>query len=247
MGVKPIIEMRELCGHDEQFVSDSSTLTAINLLGKLLGEENESVDVSALTPWDRDLLLAQVYLRTYGHKVKSSVKCSACSEMFDIDFDLSALIDSIAPSKSLTEIQGFENGVFKLKNGRKFRLVTGHDELAVLGVESEVAGKQLVESCVLDDKGALSIEEVAEIQNTISYFAPIVDLDVDAECPECSHKQAFNYNLQSYLLTAIKQDKKLLVQEIHMLASSYGWGLQDILGLPRTERKALVSFIDAGY
>ena len=246
MSGESVVRIRELCGHDEQFVSDSSTSTALNLLHKLLHDLAPDFDVFALTPWDRDLLLAQVYFRTYGQQVKSSVTCKQCSEKFDLDFNLLELIDSIRPGKLPDKVESLGSGIFKTVAGRKFRLITGHDELAVIGKGETEAQKELVESCMLDDDN-LSDEEIYEIQEAMAALAPIVDLDIDAKCPECHFEQVFHYNLQSYLLRAIRQEKNLLVREIHMLASSYNWGLQDILSLSRTERKSLASLIEADY
>jgi hypothetical protein len=40
-------------------------------------------------------------------------------------------------------------------------------------------------------------------------------------------------------------DRRQLVQEIHLLASAYGWSLSEILNLTRGQRRAFVALVDA--
>ena len=55
--------------------------------------------------------------------------------------------------------------------------------------------------------------------------------------------QIFHFNLQEYLLTSLTKEKDNLVAEVHMLARFYGWGLNEILELPRSSRKSYVALM----
>ena len=75
-------------------------------------------------------------------------------------------------------------------------------------------------------------------------IAPLVDLELDAQCPECGESQQVYFDLQYYLLSAIGRGRAQLMREIHTLASAYGWSLSDILGLPRSQRRILAGLVD---
>jgi hypothetical protein len=76
-------------------------------------------------------------------------------------------------------------------------------------------------------------------------LSPVVNLELDAKCPECGDEQTIQFDLQRFVLTALVNDRRRLLHEIHMLASAYSWSLSEILNLPRSQRRGFVSLVDA--
>jgi hypothetical protein len=74
---------------------------------------------------------------------------------------------------------------------------------------------------------------------------PVLDVDVDAACPDCGGSQSVRFDLQSHLLRSLAHEKRFLVREVHLIATAYGWGHGEILGLTRQERRAFTSLIMA--
>ncbi len=72
----------------------------------------------------------------------------------------------------------------------------------------------------------------------------MLDLEVDAPCPECGHANTLHFGIQQMLLGALTGERPRLLGEVHVLARAYGWGLGDILGLPRVDRRAFVGLIE---
>ena len=66
-------------------------------------------------------------------------------------------------------------------------------------------------------------------------------------CPECGYEQPVHFNLQSFVLGALLNEHSRLVYEVHHLAKAYGWTLDDILNLPRSQRKACVELIASEF
>jgi hypothetical protein len=85
----------------------------------------------------------------------------------------------------------------------------------------------------------------ASVVDALEAVAPVLDLDIGTACPECGARQSVHFDVQFYLLRAIAQERPLIAREIHRIASAYGWSLQEILGLRRSERRQFVELIES--
>ncbi|HMG73689.1 MAG TPA: hypothetical protein VK582_09320 [Pyrinomonadaceae bacterium] len=243
------VQLRELNGFDEQSVCRTDTATAISLLDRLLmrgaGSVSEDFKAINLTASERDRLLACVYEQTFGPRIESTSYCNLCQSPFDLTFTIESLLAAFDPSSSSTATATPErDGAFRLPGGLRFRLPTGADELAAAGLPLKEAELVLLKRCVLDSEEDIDPEAV---QQAMSDLAPVLDVDLNAECPECGAKQSVRFDVQFYLLRALEQQRKQIAREVHRLAVAYGWSLNEILGLSRSQRKAFVEFIEAEF
>lgn len=243
-----LLRLRELAGFDEQMVTDTHTATAIELLDRLAspvaGSDGAPWTAAALTASDRDRLLAQVYADNYGRKVQSTARCGHCASLFDLEFDIHKLmrvLDAPAPVMA----QPLADGTFRHHSGIRFRLPTGEDEIAVTNHAAAEAAHALLQRCLVEDPGTLSEEALAAVEEAMEEVGPVLDLDLDAKCPECGKQQPVHFSVQFYLLRAIEQGWKQAAREVHLLARAYGWSLPEILDLPRSQRRTLVELIEA--
>ena len=244
---------RELTGIEEQSISSTTTADAIQLLQELLVESHPSSlkrqELPMLSAWDRDRMLATVYMRIYGQRIESTVSCEHCHEKFDLDFSLPDLLESLNPEKThMAEVQAGQDGTYSLSDGLQFRLPTGEDEIAVMGLAQEEAEQELLRRCILNASEDFDFQNRAgEIEAVMEAIAPLINLELDAQCPECGQEQQVHFDLQHFLLSALSGERAQLMQEIHTLASNYGWSLTDILNLPRSQRRSLANLVGDDY
>ncbi len=104
------------------------------------------------------------------------------------------------------------------------------------------AERVLYELCLVTSEPAVSLEA---LNDALEAIAPILYLELDARCPECGQPNAVYFDIQSFLLGALLQERKVLLSEVHRIAVAYGWGLDAILSLKRSERRSYVAFIEA--
>jgi hypothetical protein len=234
--------LRELCGADEEAVSGRGTLAALRLLDRLLadgpGASLRAGGAAAATVTERDLLLAHVYCAAFGARIEATLRCAGCGEPFDLDFSLDDLVAGVvaAPGAGCAVAEG----VYAAPDGRTFRLPTGEDELAVLGLAPEEAARELLRRCVVaGDPGG----DEAALVEAMERAGPVLDLDLAAACPECGGEQAVRFALQDYLLATLERDGRKLAHEVHALAAAYSWGLGEILSLRRRRRQALAALV----
>ena len=242
--------LREITGAEEQSITSTTTADAIRLLGGLLVDNQPGSlrpeELSGLHAGDRDRMLAEIYQRIYGQRVQSTVDCGQCGEAFDLDFSLSDLLQSLHSAELPEPVEQFDDGSYALADGLRFRLPTAEDEYAVMGLAPEDAESELLRRCIQAMPEDFDPEESAErVQAAMESVAPIVDLELDARCPECGNEQQVHFDLQNFLLSSLVTERGKLMTEIHSLASSYGWSLADILNLPRSQRRSLAGLIEA--
>jgi hypothetical protein len=239
------VGIRELTGHDERFVCDTSTSTAIGLIDRV-------VDTSGGAPWrsaaeltasDRDRLLAAIYRLTYGARVESTSRCIGCGSQFDLSFSLDDLMAAVQRAPTAGAAEELPDGTFRSGDGVRFRLPTGRDELAVAALPASEAARALLDRSVIE--GPPASDALVAVEELIEEVAPVVALDLDTRCPECGGAQAVRFDMQYYLLRLLEQERSRTAREIHRIAQSYGWSLDETLGLRRSERRLFVMLIEA--
>lgn len=241
------IFLRDLCGKDEQRITGTKSIDAIRLLDGIIVNgidfEKAEIKASKFTIPDRDRILAAIYINTYGTKIDTTASCTNCNKRFDIDFSLDTLMNSINPEQNFKFSVKDSVCIFSFNNKFKFRLPTGEDELAVLGIAPDAAQKELLLRCLVEGNEK---EAQQSLQQAMHDLAPLIDLNFDVQCPECENVQDLHFNIQQYLLSSLLQEQKQLVFEVHRLATAYNWGLNEILELPRSIRRSYVSILDSG-
>lgn len=234
---------RELCAHDELSITEIGTAGAIALLDQLMttGTDGATPPRAAdLTTADRDRLLAAVYAHLWGNRIDSTINCVACAEPFDVQFRLDELQAFSQPDPLAAQL--LPDGLFRLANGGRFRLPTGADELAVSGLADDVAVGQLLHRCLPDGPATVDAQAVQEAMQAV---APLLDMDLGAQCPECGQVQSVRFSMQSFLLNRLKNEQPQVLADIHRLATTYRWSHGEITRLPRQERRQYARFIQA--
>lgn len=233
------VYLRELRGDDEESISDVDTWAAIALIDRLLVDAPGALlrpgQAVALTAADRDRALAAIHGAELGDRIATTVSCSACGARFDLDFRLGELVAALTPDLAGVTRDGA--GGYRLADGTCFRLPTGLDELEAAGAPSPTDA--LVARCRLAGDA-----DAATLAAALERVAPLVDVELDASCAECGHVQPVRFDVQRYLLGSLLADGPQRAAEIHRLARSYGWGLAEILSLPRRRRRDYVALVE---
>ena len=231
------VYLRSLTGADEISIENTGTKNLLNLLKSLIqpGITGDKPEAAQIVTSDRDRLLALLYISMYGDRVESTVNCTACAQKFDLDFSLKELLRHYQPIAAKSE-----NGRYELEPGISFRLPNGEDEMFINELAGFEAERHLLERCLLEGNAETDNEKV---QLKMAELAPVLSLEMQAICPECNNEQQDQFAMQSFFLTKLRQEKPVLIREIHNIASQYHWSHQEILNLPRNLRKQYAALI----
>ena len=239
------IYLRDLRGVDELDITSSKSEDAIRLINRLLSKRSgftENLDQAGLLPIaERDYVLVGIYQRIFGNLIESSIRCQKCNEPFDIDFQLSELVRHLWSGQKEFADWNLNDGTFNNGNKLHFRLPTGEDECAVLHLPPEAAKRELLRRCLLSSNATKSLPKLEEI---LTKVAPLVETNLNCICPECKASQEIFFSIQNFLLTALLNERKQILREIHLIAMAYKWSHNEIVNLPRSIRKTYVKFIE---
>jgi hypothetical protein len=227
--------VRELTGADEMAVDGTGSRAALSLLARV-ATVSDGRAPGRLAAGDRDRLLACVYRRTWGDAIRSTLACRACAARFDLGFSLRALQEHLDAGAAQAEPRA----------DREF-LEAGGERIVVPCADDELAAAR--QAAPVEALAAAACPETAFPAATVAArleaLAPILDLELLAACAECGHEQAVEFDLQSFLLARLLNERALLTRDIHVLASAYRWSFPDILALPRPQRQAQVAMVEA--
>lgn len=244
---EPRIRVRELTGADERAVSGTATENALRLLDALMIAPPDGAappDAADLVGSDRDRLLVAIYRRAFGDRIENTLNCGQCRQPFDIDFSLSSLVSALEEGRDSPRVRQIGPNRFETEEGLRFKLPTGRDELSLAALPATEVESGLLQCCGSGDDTAVGPSDVAALQALLAEVAPLVDLELDARCPECRHVHAVQFDIQSYLLGAIVAERARLAQEVHRVAIAYGWSWNEILTLTRAERRQFIELIE---
>ncbi len=208
-------ELEQRCG-DPVSMTEFVAALLVPAPGRLASD-----DVWGLSVPDRDRLLAALYRSLYGDRIESIVACTKCGEPFELGFTLRELLASL-------------DGQQHASTDPRVRLPTAADEREISSLGAEAAGRRLLTLC------APTLEDAAVVANLWELQHRAIDIDLQARCVHCAAEQSVRFDIVSFLHQRLRDERDVLVGEVHCLASSYGWPWSEIAELPRSVRRALV-------
>lgn len=169
-------------------------------------------------------------------------RCTRCAAMFGFDLPLRQLADSASASDPVHGSPVHVN----LDAGRTvtLRRPTGDDlrhwrEAAPATREAGVAlmiGTLLVEG----DGGP---EDEAALANALAALDPMVDFTVACDCPDCGAGNDVALDLETLALGRLAASQRVLLEQIHLCATHYGWTEAQVLAIPPARRARYLAMI----
>jgi len=221
------LKLRQPSGRDELALAGIDTDSATAFLDRLV---EPAIATGELAASDRDTLLAMLHRGLWGDRIVSSLTCSACGEMYDLSFALSALQQSLEAAREPSS-PGSGVRVIVDREGREYRLPSARAETEA-AVVAGAGAYAVLAGAIGDDHDPVTLDARLEV------LAPIIDVDLDAPCAECGHAALVRFDIQTFTLQRLLDEREGILAEVHAIASGYGWSLDEILGLDRTMRRA---------
>lgn len=184
----------------------------------------------------RDARLLTLREWTFGPRLVSLASCPLCAERLETAFDVAEI-----------RVDSHEEGPLKLTVSRgelTFRLPNSADLLALTTGSLDGARRRLLDRCLLD-AGAddLSEEDLLAVARRMAEADPQGDIELSLSCPACGHSWLAPFDIASYFWTEVDAWARVLLHEIHLLASAYGWREADILALSPWRRRSYLELI----
>jgi hypothetical protein len=134
-----------------------------------------------------------------------------------------------------------------------FRLPNGGD-LAVIGSLRDIASARasLLARCVKRAARhgetiaaeALPPRIVQAIAARMAELDPQADVALGIDCPSCAHAWLEPFDVVTFLWSELTAWARRLLGDVHLIASAYGWGESEILGLTPARRNAYLEMLE---
>jgi hypothetical protein len=244
-------ELRPLSGHEEEWLArhprvPSAVAVTYLLSACLLRLDDQPVhraQVGRLLVGDRDYLMLHLRRLTLGDTIRAVLTCQACTAKMDVDFQAADVPIEYRPQTAASYTLDLATGAGPGRTVR-FRLPTGADQEAVLGLAGEQAVEALLARCLLDEGGAALLHsEQNVVIEAMEKLAPQLELELELVCPECGHTFMTLFDTTLFFLSEMSTNARQLVREVHHLAFHYHWSEAEILSLTRSRRHLYLSLL----
>ena len=228
----------------EQGVSQHPLQRAVKLLA-LAWPQKTIEEWARVSIGERDRQLLQLRDELFGSKFEAVATCPNCGERLELAFGKQDLLAQGTAGNS--EWQRLECDGVEVN----YRLPTSADLLEVTSNPSQ-ARELLLERC-LDARAdgvavaasALPSAAVKLLAEKLAEADPQAEVQIVLDCPACSHQWTTVFDILSYLWGEIEDWAQRLLNDVHGLASAYGWSERDILSMSATRRRLYLELAGA--
>jgi hypothetical protein len=195
----------------------------------------------------RDAELLKLREKIFGPRMIGQADCPACGQQTEMNFTVAEIQATPLPELHETCTEIFDNCEIS------FRLPNSSDlATLILGDDLAVQKRRLVQRCVLNAKCSgrliaadqLSEDTVKALSERMSELDPQGDVQIALSCPLCSHRWDASLDIVSFVWSEIHTWAVRLLNEVHALASAYGWPESDILAMSPWRRQAYLELIE---
>jgi hypothetical protein len=214
--------------------------TAVQRSLQLLSLALPGSDHATLSAFDlgrRDWRLLGLRREWFGRELAGRAECPNCGEPLEVAFD----------SDVVAAADRNEPPIYTSRDGRRWRLPTLDDLASASGAPDAATGAGLLfERCSLDSwpdaaDGRSIFDEVDAGLAALSADRGVV---IEAACPDCGEQSRYWIDPGEFLWSEIAERAAALLDDVHRLASVYGWSEREILGLSATRRAAYLDRVN---
>lgn len=201
-------------------------------------------ELARLSVGRRDLRLFLLRRQLFGEALPLTASCPACGEQAEATVDVNELL--------LEESAGEEARVDAAGYAVRFRLPNSIDLAAVARERSAGdAAMRLLAACIVEaqhdgesvDSPSLPDDVIARVAERMAELDPQADIDLALTCPSCAHAWLAPLDIVSFFWNEIHAWAQRTMQDVHVIASAYGWSEREILRMSVRRRRAYLELI----
>lgn len=241
----------------EGTVDRSPVQQALGLL-KAVYPEYSMDRLASLEIGKRDALLFTLRERLFGASLSSVVRCPKCQQRIELNCQVSDL--RVGPV--MLDVVDQDEAVMTITMEGycvEFRAPNSADMTSIeAGIPSSEVQKWLLARCIRSiartgkrsakrkagvDIGQLPPSVTEAITEQMAQADPQADTQLALTCPDCCHAWCATFDIVVYLMKEIHRLVQRILEEVHVLARSYGWCESDILAMAPTRRRIYLELL----
>ena len=193
-----------------------------------------------LTIGNRDSHLLNVRQQLFGETIQGYAECPKCAEQLEFSIkiaDISENSDTHTSNQFKCEKDNYQI---------EFRLPTSMDFMAAASSQDIPTARAIIfKRCLMSARQNGNVintddhhQALGKILATeIADRDPQADVELKLHCSQCQHDWRVDLDIAGYLWAEIDDKARHLLDEVHVLASVYGWHETDILSMSNTRRR----------
>jgi hypothetical protein len=197
---------------------------------------------------DRDARLFALREQLFGEHIEVTAPCAQCGVLLQAEFSTREACESSATSRiSSALVVAVDDYTVR------FRLPTSRDLREAIAPGVADARARLLASCLEDVSRGGAPVAAAELPPPVTDALleamrrsdPLADLEIDVSCESCGHERPIAFDIAEHLWGDIAECAERLLEEVHLLASTYHWAERDILRLSSARRRRYLDMVGA--
>lgn len=210
------------------------------------GPREKEPEVMGLPVGPRDSRLLALRRELFGNGAAALADCPHCYATVEFAFDVSDL-DVQAENTSSGAVCfrcGEWDVMYRLPNTRDLASVPRGFDLAQTRAD-------LLNRCVLEvhrngrlsSAGQLPDEVITRLSEQMSEADPQGSITLRLTCPSCGESWDAPFDIASFLWTEFSAYARGVLEDVHELASAYGWAESEILSMAGSRRKLYLEMV----
>jgi hypothetical protein len=186
----------------------------------------------------RNRALFELHASCFGPHLRGWSSCPSCGEKVEFDID-GGLLTTATPA------DGSSDGV--MIRGERYRLPSSRDLALVLSSHLETVAVRLLERCRLGDGSDVGWNEVAlrDAEEILAAADPLAETQLALDCPSCARQWNDVLDIGGFVWAEIESRARRVLEEVHTLASAYGWSEAETLSLSPARRATYMRMVQA--
>jgi hypothetical protein len=232
---------RPATGHDDVLLAEAGTGLAgvVAWVTRCVEDgDGRALDAAALPVGDLDLLVLARRRELRSDRFIAEGSCVHCDTPVDVTFSLTAYAGHCRPGRP-RGVEPAEQGWWRLRaQGVTFRVPATADVLAA--ADTVRPRRLLIERCV---RGQPNPRQAAAAERAMARLAPTLRSQVTGGCPECGREVLLDVDARELCLAELRFLAGSVHDDVHLIASAYGWSEPAILDLPSSRRRRYADLI----
>lgn len=194
---------------------------------------------------DRQLAILREWL--FGPQLISVAGCPNCGERLQLTLSSQELYPAIGEMPEAIALRIDDYDI-------RYRLPDSTDLLALTQANTIADSRDvLLQRCLLNVSCAEQAQPIEAlpaqlIEAVVAHMAqadPQADVQLDLVCPACHHHWLAAFDVMAFFWKEIDDWARRILNEIHVIASAYGWSEAAILALSPARRQLYLDLIEA--
>jgi hypothetical protein len=240
-----ILSAADLLGAWERGLEHPPFLKALTILSAAYPAARFD-DILDLSIGRRDFMLFELRNEIFGPRMVCQFSCPGCNDLMELELHSKELI--FEPRIEPDGLLRFSDQGYCID----FRLPSSRDLLESDRKDPDTLRLNLLKRCILRaDNGSeqICIKDIpdgvlAAIEERMSEADPQADIQIAMRCPSCNEQVQGLFDIVSFFWMEIDAWANHLLEQVNILASSYGWSEKEILGLSPLRRQIYLRLVN---